>query len=145
MTLCRHSRSGFTLIELLVVIAVIAILAALLLPALANAKESAIRTICTSNQKQWGIALHLYAADNGDYFPDATDTDLNWAGKGLQEFWGKYLLKQTRGLAKDRFNVIYCPTQKWHRYYDQNEVTKPMVIGYQYLPHRCWFSAWFLM
>ena len=129
-------QQGFTLIELLVVIAIIAILASLLLPALSTAKESALRTVCTNNQKQWSVALQLYASDNDDYFPDATEADLNWAGPKLQTFWSKYLIKQTRGATKDRFNIIYCPTQKWHRYYDQNEVTSPMVIGYQYLPHR---------
>ncbi|HSU54889.1 MAG TPA: prepilin-type N-terminal cleavage/methylation domain-containing protein [Candidatus Dormibacteraeota bacterium] len=65
----RTKAAGFTLIELLVVIAIIAILAAMLLPTLARAKEKSQRAVCKSNMRQVSLTAIMYAGDNGDKFP----------------------------------------------------------------------------
>ncbi len=73
MTHQNHSRSGFTLIELLVVIAIIAILAAILFPTFARAREKARTTSCSSNLKQLDLAIAMYVSDYDELLPQAVN------------------------------------------------------------------------
>jgi prepilin-type N-terminal cleavage/methylation domain-containing protein/prepilin-type processing-associated H-X9-DG protein len=69
---CRRQLQAFTLIELLVVISIIALLIAILLPALGQARKAANASACLSNQRQIGISYYTYAAENQEHFPTNT-------------------------------------------------------------------------
>jgi len=74
-----NKKSGFTLIELLVVVAIIAILAAMLLPALSKAREKARQAVCMNNLKQIGLMLLMYTSDFEGYWPYAGYNDYDWS------------------------------------------------------------------
>ena len=101
----RHRRShhGFTLIELLVVIAIIAILAAILFPVFAQAREKARQATCISNQKQIGTAIMMYAQDYGESYPMYTtypNQDVYW-----YDMINPYV-KASSG----RSSIFHCPS-----------------------------------
>ena len=115
-------RNGFTLIELLVVIAIIAILAAMLLPALAKAKEKAKQGACVSNLKQAGVSLVMYVDDSNGYFPYTVPSTANGGTIAANIEWFQllypYLPNQSSGPAMgtstaSRTNVskvFVCPS-----------------------------------
>ena len=101
----RGRRRAFTLIELLVVVAIVAVLAALLLPVLTQARESGRNAACISNLRQMGLAFALYADDYDDYLP-SYDT---WLWRTREHLASGDLYPFIRSV-----DVYVCPTDRYH-------------------------------
>jgi prepilin-type N-terminal cleavage/methylation domain-containing protein/prepilin-type processing-associated H-X9-DG protein len=126
---CRNRKAGFTLIELLVVIAIIAILAAMLLPALAKAKEKAKAAQCISNQKQIAVGYMLYAGEKDDYLPlaavtaGANDCPSEWFFE-ISPYIGNNKNNTNWSTVNGTNTVIVCPSAKV-----MNSMTDPNIPG----------------
>jgi len=134
MKLVRH-KHGFTLIELLVVIAIIAILAAILFPVFAAAREKARQTTCASNEKQLGLGLLQYVQDYDEYPPCGFNYTWEAANGGTADIgvgWAGELYPYVKSA-----NAFSCPDDK--NYGQSNLVGGSTVsgqdVGYAYNPN----------
>ena len=109
-------KKHFTLIELLVVIAIISILAAMLLPALQQAREKAKSTSCSSNIKNSGNYLTFYADDHNGFYPILKNGLYNWS---FQLYHAGYISVPEKKTANDAINIAKCPSVK-PDVFDQN-------------------------
>src|ERR1700722_18680608 len=116
---------AFTLIELLFVIAIIAILAAILFPVFAQAKESAKKTACLSNNKQMGLALYMYLGDNDDSLPMANYPN----NPGNQASAFSYRASGSHYVALNWADLIQPYTKNYNIFKCPDDDSGPLIVG----------------
>ncbi len=136
--------SAFTLIELLVAIAIVAVLAALLLPALSKGKEAGRSTACISNLHQIGVALQMYVDGNNNYLPVMRDRSADTNAPATNA------LPSVDGVLKTELgntNVLRCPSDdklvfeqtgssySWNSLLNGERADKLKVLGMNFDPH----------
>lgn len=124
----RRSSRGFTLIELLVVIAIIAILASILFPVFAQAREKARQTQCVSNTRQLATATSLYVQDYDEMFPPSLILDAGSQGRVFGP--RRYAIESVATYMKND-GIIMCPSDRAPRIYQGNPPnTNPLPLTY---------------
>ena len=153
MLAIRRNKRGFTLIELLVVIAIIAILAAILFPVFARAREAARKSSCQSNMKELGTALALYHSDYDAMLPSSllvnpgasysvwVEADYKYFGTrrgvlpprpNVKQTWASLLYPQMKN-----HDIIWCPSDGGRNDQDANAIVS---YWYKAAADRAWFG-----
>jgi prepilin-type N-terminal cleavage/methylation domain-containing protein len=118
-----NAAKGFTLLELLLVVAVIAILAALLLPALGRAKAKAQRPTCVNNLRQISLGVRMYADDSSDAFPPPKHDFPPDAFTAYTKLMKNYL--GMTGASAERAKLFDCPADTFY-YYDKDRIPESL-------------------
>ncbi len=126
-----RTAAGFTLIELLVVISLIVMLIAILLPALAKARDAGRTTVCLSNMRQIGLQLNSYVAEHSDMLPAACYIDGQYNQGLLSSTWNDLTWQEAIALGRNIpfsttadgvFKVYRCPSRPNIDYHDHHPV-----------------------
>ncbi len=151
-TIRPNRLRAFTIPEVLAVVAIIVIIMSIILPMFGRAKVTALRTVCATNEHNWGAALRSYSSDNRTFFPDnrffsysiiptmypptgyRSGYHISWNSSVVERFWRDYLVRNNSDSKTNVHDVLNCPTQLWHQVNDVSLTGG--LVGYFYMPGR---------